>query len=78
VIGKAASMLTRISPKGDVVFAGGVALNQCATELFATETGRVVLTPPDPQILGAIGAAIYAAKRAGKPAPTGRTEEGVF
>jgi predicted CoA-substrate-specific enzyme activase len=75
VVGKAASMLARVAPVGDVVFAGGVALNRCAAALLARDFGRRVLTPPDPQMLGAIGAAILAAQHAGKKSTTIASQE---
>lgn len=44
-----------------VVMTGGVvAHNPFLVELAAAETGREILTPPHPQLTGAIGAALYA------------------
>lgn len=60
IISRAVSILKRVSSEGDIFFAGGVALNECARKQLEVETGRKVIVPPDPQIVGAIGAAIYA------------------
>ncbi len=60
IISRAVSILKRVSSDVDIFFAGGVALNECARRLLSIETGRQVIVPDDPQIVGAIGAAIYA------------------
>jgi (R)-2-hydroxyacyl-CoA dehydratese activating ATPase len=61
IVVRSAGLLKRIAPEGDIFFAGGVALNECARKLLADETGRCVIVPDDPQIVGAIGAAIFGA-----------------
>lgn len=61
IVRRSASLLKRIAPQGRVFFAGGVALNACMRALLAVEMDREVFVPPDPQIVGAIGAAIYGA-----------------
>ncbi len=58
IVSRSASLLRRVSPQGPVFFAGGVALNACVRKLLEDETGRTVLVPPDPQIVGAVGAAL--------------------
>ncbi|MFH0975233.1 MAG: acyl-CoA dehydratase activase [Spirochaetota bacterium] len=63
IISRAVSILKRVSLNGDIFFAGGVALNECARGLLAIETGREIIVPDDPQIVGAIGAAIYAGSK---------------
>jgi (R)-2-hydroxyacyl-CoA dehydratese activating ATPase len=63
IINKSASLLKRVAPAGDIFFAGGVALNECARTLLAIETGRRVFVPPDPQIVGAVGAALFAVEQ---------------
>jgi activator of 2-hydroxyglutaryl-CoA dehydratase len=37
-----------------------VALNPCAGDLLAEELGVAVVVPQDPQIVGALGAALHA------------------
>ncbi|HVP97300.1 acyl-CoA dehydratase activase [Methanoregula sp.] len=60
IISRAAGLLKRVAPEGRIFFAGGVALNNCARNLLENETGRPVFVPPDPQIVGAVGAALSA------------------
>jgi len=48
---------------GEVVMAGGVALNLCIVELLAKKLGHPVIVPANPQIVTAIGAALTAARR---------------
>lgn len=61
VIRRAAAMINRVSPTGDIVFTGGVAKNPCMTEFLEKQMGRKVLRPQDPQLVGALGAALLAA-----------------
>ncbi len=58
IVSRSVGLLRRVSPHGPVFFAGGVALNACVRKLLETETGRPVFVPPDPQIVGAVGAAL--------------------
>ena len=53
-------MLKRVSSGNDVVFAGGVAKNPCMRRLLEEALERQVLVPDDPQMLGALGAALLA------------------
>jgi len=62
IMSRSAGLLRRVAPEGKIFFAGGVALNGCARSLLETETKRPVFVPPDPQIVGAIGAALNAAE----------------
>ena len=55
---RSAGFLKRTAPTGKIFFAGGVALNDCIRVILEKETGRRVFVPPDPQIIGAIGAAM--------------------
>ena len=52
-------MLKRVSIEDDMVFVGGVALNQCIKKLFEATLGKTVYIPEDPQIVGALGCALY-------------------
>jgi predicted CoA-substrate-specific enzyme activase len=60
VVSRAAGMIKRVSPAGDIVFTGGVARNSCMRELLAEKLDRKVLTPDEPQLVGALGAALLA------------------
>ena len=47
--------------EGDVVLTGGVvAHNPVIVDMFEEQLGREVLVPPEPQLTGALGAALYA------------------
>jgi len=60
IVSRSAGLLARVAPVGRIFFAGGVALNACARTLLGEETGRPVFVPPDPQVVGAVGAALSA------------------
>jgi len=64
VVRRAAAMLNRASPEGDIVFTGGVAKNPCMHALLEEKLGRSVSSPEDPQLVGALGAALLAAEQA--------------
>jgi predicted nucleotide-binding protein (sugar kinase/HSP70/actin superfamily) len=48
-----------------VFLQGGVALNRAVGHAFAHHVGRQVVIPPNPELLGAVGVALLAMKRAG-------------
>jgi predicted CoA-substrate-specific enzyme activase len=56
------TMARRVGIKERAVFAGGAALNRCLCELLGEKTGVKLTVPPEPQIVGAIGAAILAGR----------------
>jgi len=58
IVSRSVALLKRIAPPGMVFFAGGVAMNGCMKTLLECELGRPLFIPPDPQIVGAIGAAL--------------------
>ncbi len=60
IIRRAAGMINRVSPEGDIVFTGGVAKNPCLCALLEEKLGRRILIPEDPQLAGALGAALLA------------------
>jgi len=62
IVSRSTALLKRIAPSGEVFFAGGVALNDCIRALITEDLNRPVVVPPDPQSVGALGAAIYSAK----------------
>jgi len=61
VVRRAAGMLKRISMNGELVFAGGVAQNPCVRHLLEETLERDILVPDQPQMVGALGAALLAA-----------------
>ncbi len=66
IVGRSVGLLRRVSMSREIFFAGGVALNECIGALIGREFGIPVFVPPDPQIVGAFGAALYAAASADK------------
>lgn len=63
VVRRAVSMLKRVNIEDPILFAGGVARNPCMCRLLEQALEREVLVPEDPQMVGAIGAAILATQR---------------
>ncbi len=60
---RAASMLRRISPKGPIVFTGGVANNAFIINLLEHMTQKQILVPNSPEMNGAVGAALLATEK---------------
>lgn len=60
VISRVSGMIKRVSGEGDIVFTGGVAHNPCMQQLVAEKLDREVLVPENPQLVGALGAALLA------------------
>jgi len=58
-------LVSRVGAKPDHVFTGGVARNLGVAAELQRLLGAPVLIPPDPQIIGAVGAAVIALRRAG-------------
>jgi predicted CoA-substrate-specific enzyme activase len=57
---RAAALLKRVGVERDIIFAGGVARNPCLKSLLEEKLGLPLLIPEDPQIVGALGAALSA------------------
>lgn len=60
VVERTAGMLQRVNYRPPLVFTGGVANNPCIITLLAAKLGTEVLPAPDPQLVGALGAALAA------------------
>jgi len=56
------AMVRRIGVQPEVVFAGGVAHNPCIARLLGERLGLDIRIPDNPQIVGALGAALHAAQ----------------
>jgi predicted CoA-substrate-specific enzyme activase len=69
-----ATMARRVGIKERVVFAGGAALNQCLYRLVGEKLGVELTVPPEPQTVGAIGAAILATRSLSHGVGTKKTE----
>jgi len=57
------AMVQRLGLQPDVAFTGGVALNEGVRVALAEVLGAKIIVPPDPQLTGALGAALLAAER---------------
>lgn len=60
VVERTTGMLQRVDFKTPLVFTGGVAKNPCIVSLLAQRLGVEVFIPPEPQLIGALGAALAA------------------
>jgi len=60
ILNRSLSLLKRVSTEGEIVFAGGVARDPCLIYLLEEALGKKIKVPPEPQIVGAYGAAIIA------------------
>jgi len=63
IVDRVSAMVRRVGVKPTLVFAGGVANNPCMCQLLTRELGIPVTVPKNPQTVGALGAALYAAQR---------------
>lgn len=59
---RVSAMVRRVGLAERFVFAGGVAQNPCLQQLLADALGMEPTVPDNPQIVGALGAALYAAR----------------
>ncbi|MFN2225624.1 MAG: acyl-CoA dehydratase activase [Anaerolineae bacterium] len=69
IVDRVGGMIRRVGVQERFVFAGGVAQNPCLARLFGEALGVAPTVPDEPQIVGALGAALYAAGQA--PPATG-------
>jgi (R)-2-hydroxyacyl-CoA dehydratese activating ATPase len=60
IVNRVCAMVRRVGCSPRFIFAGGVALNPCMRQLIARELDVEVSVPEDPQIVGALGAALQA------------------
>ena len=56
---RTAAMLRRVGVTAPLVFAGGVAHNPCVIRLLEEELGQPIIVPENPDMVGALGAALY-------------------
>jgi predicted CoA-substrate-specific enzyme activase len=59
-----AGMAARVSPMPEVVFSGGVALNRGVVHALEETLDQKIVVPPEPQLVGALGAALFAWEKA--------------
>jgi predicted CoA-substrate-specific enzyme activase len=60
IVNRLQALIGRVGFLDEIVFAGGVAKNRCIISLLEKNLARKLLVPDEPQIVGAIGAAIAA------------------
>lgn len=60
VCGRVLALAARVGLHQEVVFTGGVALNEGVVSEMERQCGLKILVPPDPQTVGALGAALFA------------------
>ena len=59
IVSRTLSMLSRVGLQAPLVFVGGVARNPCAVRLLAEALGHAPLVPGEPDMTGALGAALW-------------------
>jgi (R)-2-hydroxyacyl-CoA dehydratese activating ATPase len=60
IAARTGSMLARVGVNAPIVFAGGGARNQCLVQMIGDVLKNQILIPSQPQMLGALGAALIA------------------
>jgi len=60
IVSRSIALLKRVGLEGNLVFAGGVAYNKCIVHLLEEQLRTQVFVPEEPQIIGALGAALSA------------------
>lgn len=63
VVERIETMINRLGRRRPILFAGGGALNPCLVKLLEDRLGGNLIVPENPQIIGALGAAVYALKQ---------------
>jgi predicted CoA-substrate-specific enzyme activase len=59
IVQRTTAMLRRLGVSASLVFAGGVAHNPCVVKLIEEQLGQMVIVPDNPDMVGALGAALY-------------------
>uniref|UniRef100_A0A7C3RCQ3 2-hydroxyglutaryl-CoA dehydratase n=1 Tax=Archaeoglobus fulgidus TaxID=2234 RepID=A0A7C3RCQ3_ARCFL len=60
IASRIAAMARRVKIEPDIVLTGGVAKNRAMKKALEREFGMEIKLPPEPQIVGAVGAALFA------------------
>jgi len=58
ILNRILALMGRIGFEDEIVFAGGVAKNKCMANLLERRLGKRISLPEEPQIIGAVGAAL--------------------
>jgi predicted CoA-substrate-specific enzyme activase len=64
MVQRTAAMIRRVGGTVPLLFAGGVAHNACVRALLEESLGHGLFVPPEPDLVGAWGAAVYGRKNA--------------
>jgi (R)-2-hydroxyacyl-CoA dehydratese activating ATPase len=64
IVGRIWTMVRSLGVRGELTMSGGVAKNPGVVSMLEEKLGRAVLVPPEPQAVGALGAALIARERA--------------
>ncbi len=67
IVQRTTAMVGRVGLSAPLVFAGGVARNPCVVRLLEEQLGQPVVVPDDPDMVGALGAALYGRNGAAVP-----------
>ena len=59
IVQRTLSMLGRVGKESPLMFAGGVAHNPCIRKLIEEEIKTTIIVPEKPDLVGALGAALY-------------------
>jgi predicted CoA-substrate-specific enzyme activase len=62
IVARLGVMVRRVGVQERFVFAGGAAYNPCLSQLLSEELGVPLTVPENPQTVGALGAALHAAR----------------
>lgn len=65
ILNRILALMGRIGFEDEIVFAGGVAKNECMVNLLEERFGKRIMLPTEPQITGAVGAALIAGQKHG-------------
>jgi (R)-2-hydroxyacyl-CoA dehydratese activating ATPase len=60
IVQRTVAMLGRVGAEAPLVFAGGVAHNPCVHQILQEQLGQPLIIPEDPDMVGALGAALVA------------------
>ncbi|HEX9976936.1 MAG TPA: acyl-CoA dehydratase activase [Dehalococcoidales bacterium] len=66
VVGRIQEVLAKVGVRKDVVVTGGVGRNRAIVKELADKIGQSIIVPPEPQLVGALGAALIARDLAAK------------
>lgn len=66
IVQRTLAMLRRVGEEPPLLFAGGVAHNVCVRALLEESLGQEIIVPPNPDLVGALGAALHGRNQSGK------------